>query len=498
MYLFLQNLEIPIVVTSLVSITDDIRGFDRAYWIVSAYLLGYVGVLIIFAKLSDIFGRKAVILPVFAIFIISSAACSAAQSITPLIVFRAFQGVGAAGYALCAIIFVELVPKEKYVKYTASLSFVYALSLSLGPIFGGAISGNGSWRWVFLLNIPAGVPALALIAFCLPNGFPYHSQRALRGEENAESKPKHVIQRIDFPGAILLLLGTLSLTTALQETGRTYAWKSAFTISLLTISGVLWILFLIWERKVTMDSGTMQPVFPWRFMKNRPWLGLLLNGISLGAVWFVTVLELPQKFEIVNGSSPLQAGIHLMPFTFASPIGGVIVSIIAKAKVPPVYLLLSGSILQLVAYILLGTLPISTRISRAEYGYQVLAGMGVGANISLGTLMTPFSVEKQDTAVALGALPQFRIIGGAIGVAIATSVMNSRLNSSLGHLFSPAQIKAVLDSPQALRNAPPEVQDFMTTTLAISHRSVMRILCGFSAGQVLASLITWKKPQIRV
>ncbi|PVH92041.1 MFS multidrug transporter-like protein [Periconia macrospinosa] len=496
MYLFLQNIEIPIVVTALVSITDDIKGYGRVHWIVSAYLLGYVGVLIIIAKLSDIFGRKPILIPVFTIFIVFSAACGAAQSIEQLIIFRAFQGIGAAGYALCAIIFVELVPEEKYAKYSASLSFVYALSLSLGPIVGGAINEHGSWRWVFLLNIPAGIPALAIILFYLPNGFPFHG---MQGRRNAGCQSSQQgIRQLDVVGATLLLLGTLSLATSLQEAGHSHAWKSAFTIALLSSSAVLWVLFLIWERKVTQKSGLVQPVFPWRFIRNRAWMGLLLNGIFLGAVWFVTVLELPQRFEIVNGSSPLQAGIHLLPFTFASPIGGVIVTIIAKAKVPIVYLLLAGSLLQIVAYTLLATLPVSTHIRRAEYAYQVLAGMGVGANIGLGTLMTPFAVEKRDKAVALGALPQFRIVGGVVGVAIATTVMTNHVNTSLQHILTPSQIVSVLRSPQSIQSSSAEVRGPVVFAMASGFRSIMFILCGLSVGQFFASTLIWKRTQIVV
>ena len=102
--------------------------------------------------MSDIFGRKSIVLLDFGLFIVFSAACGAAHTFTQLVVFRAFQGIGAAGYTLCSIVFLELIPEEKYVKYNAAISIVYALSLSLGPVLGGVINDHSSWRWVFLLK----------------------------------------------------------------------------------------------------------------------------------------------------------------------------------------------------------------------------------------------------------------------------------------------------------------------------------------------------------
>lgn len=152
MCLFLTNLEIPIVTTALMSITEEIGGLDKVYWIIAGYMLGYVGVLVITAKISDLFGRKSSLLVAVGFFIVFSGACGGAQTITQLIIFRAFQGIGGAGnYSLCTTIVLELVPPAKYALYTSSLSVVYAISLLLGPILGGAISET-NWRWIFWLK----------------------------------------------------------------------------------------------------------------------------------------------------------------------------------------------------------------------------------------------------------------------------------------------------------------------------------------------------------
>ena len=201
---------------------------------------------------------------------------------------------GAGNFALCSVIFLELVPKEKYAVYTSSVSVVYSLSLLLGPILGGAINVSSTWRWVFLLksanapslsalkltcecySIPPGVLAGILVIFCIPTHFPYHGQSGYQTRSISAKLSKATLDRVDFLGAFVLLVATLFLVAALEEAGTHYPWKSAFVITLLTISGILWIAFLLWERRVTLAAKVPEPVFPWRFVQSRVWIGMLL------------------------------------------------------------------------------------------------------------------------------------------------------------------------------------------------------------------------------
>ncbi|KAI3394960.1 hypothetical protein diail_2018 [Diaporthe ilicicola] len=153
MVLFLSNLEIPVVTTALVGIGDDLGEFRKASWVTTSYLIGYAGFIIIFAKISDVYGRKSMLLMTTVAFCIFSGACGAAQSMDELIIFRAFQGLGGSGdFALCSVIILDLVPSHKYAEYSGNISIVYAISLCVGPIIGGAITENSTWRWIFLLK----------------------------------------------------------------------------------------------------------------------------------------------------------------------------------------------------------------------------------------------------------------------------------------------------------------------------------------------------------
>ncbi|RDH15403.1 MFS general substrate transporter [Aspergillus niger ATCC 13496] len=499
--LFLTNLEIPIVTTALVRITGELGGLNKIYWITTAYMLGYAGLLVISAKFSDIFGRKSCLLVAVFLFVVFSGACGAAQTMEQLIVFRAFQGVGGAGnYSLCAAILLDLVPTEKYATYMSSLSLVYAISLLFGPLMGGGISDSSTWRWVFLLNVPPGALAGIGLALVLPNRFPYHNEPSKeKTMSSVLASLRQMIQRVDLLGSSLLLVATILLVTALEEANEEYTWNSAFTIVLLIISGLAWIAFLLWERRVTLYSKHIEPVFPWRFVCNRVWVRMLLNSVCLGAVWFSTMFQLPQRFQIVNQLTAFQAAVRFIPFTVASPVASVLAPAIGKVfKIPLLYLVIFASLLQVVAYVLLCTLPDSLSITSAQYGYQVLAGFGCGINITLLILMTPFTIEKRDNAVAMGAITQFRVMGGCIGISVLTAVANGYLQSHLQQWLTPTEMQLVLHSAESLSTLPASAQSLVRGTFSASYNLQMKILAGFAGGQVLASVLMWQREQIIV
>lgn len=373
-----------------------------------------------------------------------------------------------------------------------------------------------------LLNIPFSVPAAVvaaiMIVICMPNGFPHHGDPQKPRADTVGAFSKITFDRVDFLGALMLLIATLFLVAALEEAGNRYPWRSAFVIVLLTVSGIAWIAFLLWERRVTLHSGTQEPVFPWRFIQSRIWLGMLLNAIFLGAPWFVTIFQLPQRLQVVNGTSPLAAGIRFIPFTLAAPLGSVAAPTIAKVgKVPPIYLVVFASVIQVIGFALLSTLPTSQSIAPAQYGYEILAGFGCGINITLLILMTPFSVEERDKgtlfyialgdirlsltlflAVAMGSIAQFRVMGGVIGLAIVTTVFNGYVRSKLGQILSASQVNDLLKAANSISALSAEMQEIVRSILAEGYNIQMKILAGLAAAQIPSSFVMWQKQQIRV
>ncbi|PSN69770.1 MFS general substrate transporter [Corynespora cassiicola Philippines] len=493
MALFLTNLEIPIVTTSLVAITNDFGRFDSVGWVISSYLFGYVGFLVIIAKLSDIFGRKLMLFLSLFIFIIFSAACGASQSLDQLIILRSFQGIRGAGcFAVACAMLTELVPSSMLAAYTAKLSLVYAISLLIGPIIGGAISSDSTWRWAFLLNIPAGVPFLACLFFAIPANFPYHGQHDRPRRTLKTLFGKQNWAKVDSTGVTLLLLATLALTIGFEEAGGQFRWKSGYVISLLTISGILWICLFLWERYVTNHSGGMEP--------NRAMIGLMLNSAFLDGPWFVSIFQLPQKFQVVHGSSDLRAGIQTMPFTFAAPLGSIFGSILAgKLKVPAVLVIMVSGAFQTIGFVLIASLSQSSYVSAREYGFQIIAGFGCGINITMLILAVPVIVEFRDKAVGMGAISQLRPMGGVIVLAIATSVFKSYTRPRLAEFFaSNSSSGSLIFTADSISQFDAQDQDRIRDILAHGYDLQMYVVCAFAPAQIPMALLVWRKEQVRV
>lgn len=224
---------------------------------------------------------------------------------------------------------------------------------------------------------------------------------------------------------------------------------------------------------------------------------------------------LPQRFQLVYGTSGLDAGVKLIPFTAFIPIGSIFASTLAgRAKIPPVYLLLLGSALQVLGFSLIGTLPSTLDIPARIYGYQILAGWGCGINFSLLFILIPFVNEKRDhgkfllvvyrrrcicsrvaVAVGLGAGSQFRFMGGSVVLAIATSVFSSYVRPLLEANLGISNPDVLV---QILPTFPPEAQQQIRLVLAEGYSRQILVLAVSAALQFPATLLMWRKRQLRI
>ncbi|KPM45187.1 hypothetical protein AK830_g1403 [Neonectria ditissima] len=421
--LFLSALETTIVATALRTISDHLNGLAQSNWVVVAYLLTYNGFLLLFSKMTDIFGQKTLLLVAQVIFLIASLACGAAQTMPQLIVFRAFQGLGGSGiYSTVFIIITKITTIDKVGMYTGILSSVFALASLLGPIIGGAIVDNTTWRWVFFINGPGIVISLVLVIFAIPNA-------------THELLEKGKMQRIDFIGGLLSLAWPIMLVFALQEAGDGYSWGSSVIIGTLVGSGVGFVAFVFYELWV-QSRPTTEPIFPIHLLKSVTLSLNLITTFAMGGCFYASIILLPQRFQSVNGLSALNAGLNMLAFTLVSPVFSVACGMVLSKK-PPValILLLVGSALLVVGMGLLSSLADSGPISAPTYGYEVILGV---------------EFDDENLAAVMGANNTSRTLGGCVALSICSTVLHTDLNSTLPDFLLPKQIADILSSSTAI------------------------------------------------
>ena len=263
--LLLSIVDASIVATALVSIEDYFGEFLESIWVVLAYLLSYMVFALLWGRMSDVLGRKWMVVAAWAIFTAFSLGCGLATSLNQLIAYRALQGVGGSGlYSLCNVLIPEITPRKHFATMSAATGVVFAISSVLGPVLGGVISQQSTWRWIFLLNVPCGVVALVVLVFAWPSPpNPYPNFRA---------PLKALVHHVDFLGTFLLLAASVLLIFALEQAGAAeYPWDSPIIISTLTIAGACFLSLAAWIAFLDFMKGRVpiNPILPVRLLTNR-------------------------------------------------------------------------------------------------------------------------------------------------------------------------------------------------------------------------------------
>ncbi|KAH9860969.1 hypothetical protein IAQ61_010705 [Plenodomus lingam] len=334
--LFLVNSEVTVVGTALVSLVKDLNGIEQMGWVVTGYLITYTSMIIIWAKLSDIFGRKYTAIATVLIFTAFSGACGAAQTMNQMIISRVFQGIGAAGcWSVALTIGYEMVPKHQHPIQGAQFMTAGALGSLAGPLIGGGTSQNGQWRWAFLFCVPLGAVTILLLLIVLPASFPHQGDSHYEHPTWRDRIAKRSLARLDVAGAFLLLGATMLIVAVLLEGGLSMAWDSGPAIALFIVSGLMWIAFLGNEWFFTKHQRTLEPIFPWRFIHNKAWMGVLLFSFLSGIPYNILIINVPQRYQDVTGTSPLTAAIRLIPFNIMISFTGFIVTASSPSEASP-------------------------------------------------------------------------------------------------------------------------------------------------------------------
>ena len=242
--LFLASLDQTIVATAMPRIISDLEGFDRFTWVSTSYLVASTAVVPIVGRLGDMYGRKWFYIAGIAVFLVGSVLAGLSQSMTQLIVFRGVQGIGGGAMMASAVIAIgDLFPPAERGKYQGVLGAVFAVSSIIGPTLGGFVTDQLSWHWIFFINLPLGIPVLALFVLYFP--------------QVVRSKTKH---RLDYLGMSALVLTVVPLLLALSWGGVQYEWVSGQVLGLLVFASAMALVFVAIEQRAT------EPIMPlWIF-----------------------------------------------------------------------------------------------------------------------------------------------------------------------------------------------------------------------------------------
>jgi EmrB/QacA subfamily drug resistance transporter len=440
--LFLVALDQTIISTALGKIVEEFNAYDSLSWIVTAYLLTTTITVPIAGKLSDIFGRRNVLLVGVGIFVLGSLFGGMSPNVVDLVLWRAFQGIGAGVITANAFTIVgDLFAARERGRWQGLIGAVFGLSSVVGPLLGGFLTDGQhilnlttSWRWTFFINVPIGIIAFMLIAYFAP--VMKHAKKV----------------KIDFLGAGLIAVFLAVLILAVDNTGTIFAgFLNATGISLVALRIAMYavvvaagVAFVLVERKV------QEPILPMSFFKNKNFVLLVTVAGLFGAAFMGSILYLTQFNQQVFGATPTQSGLMLLPL-----IGGLMITSIGSGQIISRFgkykiFMQIGFILATLGMVALTTLnPDSPYIQEAI----IMFFMGMGMGVALPTLNLAIQNEfkQEQLGVATSSSQLFRSLGSTLGTAIFGAVLTAGILSHLGNIQSTPYIQTISKSPQVFQ-----------------------------------------------
>ncbi|MBM7659551.1 EmrB/QacA subfamily drug resistance transporter [Bacillus mesophilus] len=404
--MFMAAIEATIVSTAMPAIAADLGNFSLYSWVFSSYLLMNAVTVLIYGKLSDLFGRKPVLMIGIIIFLIGSILCGFATSMEMLIVFRFIQGFGAgAVMPIASTIVGDLYTKEERAKIQGYLSSVWGISAILGPAIGGLLVQYANWKYVFWLNVPLGLLAMGVLAVYLHEGI---------------EKKKH---SIDFLGAALLFIGVSVLMIVLVEGGVRWDWFSPPIVLLSSFAILVLVLFYLQERRAE------DPMMPFSIWEERSILVANLASLTTGVMLIGISSFLPAFVQGVMERSPIVAGFTLTTMSIGWPIAATIAGRLLLKIGFRTTSIIGGISLILGSIIFILMTPASGPLWAAFASFLVGVGMGFTTTSFIVSIQS--TVEWKQRGIATAANMFMRTLGSTIGAALLGGILNSRLQAHI-------------------------------------------------------------------
>jgi EmrB/QacA subfamily drug resistance transporter len=413
--LFLSSLDQTIVGTALPRIVTDLHGSEQYAWVVTIYLLTSTITVPIYGKLSDVYGRRPLLLIGIGLFLLGSALSGLSQNIEQLIMFRAIQGLGAGAlFPISLAIVGDLFDPRERGRYQGIFGGVFGISFLLGPLIGGFFTDHVSWHWIFYVNIPVGIAAFAAISSKLPN---------MRRENTS-------VRDFDYLGTAVFTAGVVPLLIGLSNKGTTAAdgslpsWGSPEVGGLMAIGIVLLVVFVWIEHRAT------QPIVPLTLFRDRTFSASILATLAVSIGMFAGIIYLPRFYQVVRGVSATQSGYETWPLLLGLIGGSVLTGRLISRTGRYRKLVVTSACLLLVGMLLMTTLTATTP-NWELWGFMLVVGVGVGPGMSGYTTIVQNVVPVRLMGTSTSVLTFFRQVGGSIGLAAAGTVFNQQFATLL-------------------------------------------------------------------
>jgi EmrB/QacA subfamily drug resistance transporter len=413
--LFLSSLDQTIVGTALPRIVSDLKGDNLYTWVVTAYLLTSTVTVPIYGKLSDVYGRRPMLLVGVALFLVGSALSGISQSMGQLIAFRGVQGLGAGAlFPISLAIIGDLFSPQERGRYQGLFGAVFGLSFIIGPFLGGFLTDNVNWRWVFYVNLPVGVVALGVIAAVLPN--------LGRGPGSPSD--------IDRLGIAVLVVCLVPLLIGLTEKGqvgpdgRLHDWLTWQVGGLLLVAAVALVVFIAVERRVK------EPLIPLDLFRDRTTAGINAAVFCLGFAMFTAVIYLPRFYQTVRGVSATQSGYEIWPL-LVGLIGGSILAgqLISRTGRYKALMLIAVALLVTGGFLMTHLQPGTDNL--VLWTWMFVMGAGIGPGMAAYTVVIQAAVPLERLGVATSTMTLLRQIGGTVSLAVAGTLFNQAFAGEL-------------------------------------------------------------------
>lgn len=470
--MLLASLNNTVLSSAMPTIVGELNGVEHMSWVVTAFILASTVTMPVYGSLSDLFGRRSMLVIAIVLFMAGSVLGGLATDMTTLVIARAVQGLGGGGLMILSqAAIADVVPARERGRYMGIMGGVFALSSVAGPLLGGWFTEGPGWRWAFWINLPIGVLALlaAIILLRLP-------KRAPAG-------------RVDALGMALLVVATTAIVLLTVWAGHDFEWISWNTVGLLAIAAVAGAIF-VW-----VESKAEVPVMPLALFKDRNFILTTVAALATGIAMFGVLGYMPMYLQMVTGAGPTVSGLLMIPMMGAllitSIVSGRMVSKTGRYKMLPIV----GTVIIAIALGIMSTIAVDTPVWLICTDLAII-GIGIGLGMQILTLIVQNSFPLKIVGTATAATNYFRQVGATLGSSIVGSVFASRLTEELSKIMPAGASGGGSGSftPAAVTALPEPIHTMVLTAMNTSLIPIFLELVPIAVIAVIALLFIHEKP----